>query len=321
MSNPTESNPSLGPLMPLYNPSTGQTNIAWDVDPTTVATDAEGVTHGKAGISVSNGNANGQSTMANSAPIAIASDQSAVKIKKDFGEQAGLSTTGTAPTNLVPSTDVSVYAWWSLQITTMAVGGVLTFKWSNDGINFYPLTAYRLDSPTGSLSSSTVTASAAGQLWGGPVMFRYLEVVETSWTSGTSTGVLELYTQTPGFIFDIILVQQSGTWTVQPGNTPNTTPWLVNPGANNNAVVAAAAGSITVIKATPGNLACVTITTAGTVATNIYDNASAASGNVLLALPATTTLGQIFQLPGTAKLGITAAGSGAGAPGYTVYFS
>src|SRR5579872_3501948 len=51
MSNPTEANPSLGPLLPLYNTSTGQTNIAWDVDPSTVATDAEGVTHGKAQIS------------------------------------------------------------------------------------------------------------------------------------------------------------------------------------------------------------------------------------------------------------------------------
>lgn len=50
MSTPTEANPSLGPLLPLYNTSTGQTNVAWDADPASIATDAEGVTHGKASV-------------------------------------------------------------------------------------------------------------------------------------------------------------------------------------------------------------------------------------------------------------------------------
>ncbi len=43
-----------------------------------------------------------------------------------------------------------------------------------------------------------------------------------------------------------ILATQSGTWTVQPGNTPNTTPWLatINQGGNSAAVKAASTSAI-----------------------------------------------------------------------------
>ena len=39
-------------------------------------------------------------------------------------------------------------------------------------------------------------------------------------------------------------VTQSGTWTIQPGNTPNTTPWLVS--VNNNIAVSVQAGRVSI---------------------------------------------------------------------------
>lgn len=59
---------------------------------------------------------------------------------------------------------------------------------------------------------------------------------------------------------DPVDVAQSGTWTVQPGNTANTTPWLVTPtpssasGAGVAVVSSTAAEACHVLKASAGNL-------------------------------------------------------------------
>lgn len=97
----------------------------------------------------------------------------------------------------------------------------------------------------------------------------------------------------------------SSTWSVQQSLT--------------NRAVAAGAGT-TVIKAFPGTLTTVVITAAGTASLQIFDNASAGSGTLLLTSPATTTLGQIFNVFGAAVNGMTALGA-SGTPGFTVFYS
>lgn len=63
---------------------------------------------------------------------------------------------------------------------------------------------------------------------------------------------------------------QSGTWTVQPGNTANTTPWLVtlNPSAAAGAATTSASSpsveSNRVLKASAGNLYNITVTIGAT---------------------------------------------------------
>ena len=86
-----------------------------------------------------------------------------------------------------------------------------------------------------------------------------------------------------------------------------------------NKAVAAGAGT-TVIKGAPGTLCTVVITAAGTASLQIFDNATAGSGTLLLTSPATTTLGQIFNVFGAAMNGITALGA-TGTPGFTVFYS
>ncbi len=76
---------------------------------------------------------------------------------------------------------------------------------------------------------------------------------------------------------------QSGTWTVQPGNTANTTPWLVSPsasatgGATPYHVASAASNNSTNVKNAPGTVYDLTIiqttTTLGDF--RFYDSASA----------------------------------------------
>jgi CxxC motif-containing protein len=67
-------------------------------------------------------------------------------------------------------------------------------------------------------------------------------------TISMGTGVRDAGTQRVTIATDdIVPASQSGTWTVQPGNTANTTPWLIRPsdGTNNVAVKAASTAAAT----------------------------------------------------------------------------
>jgi len=210
--------------------------------------------------------------------------------------------------------DVGSYQSWFLELDG-AFSLTLNVQFAETISGTYSTAlAYSITSSAGLTFAMNSAIGYCGCIFG-----KFMRIRCTAFTSNTSLAAY-LHLKTLPFSYPVSFAAQAGTWTTQIGNTPNTTAVLFNQ-SNNNAVVAPAAGSVTVIKASAGNLVTVTITTAGTVATNIFDNASAASGTVLLALPATTTLGQTFNINGRALLGITAAGSGAGAPGYTVYFS
>lgn len=165
------------------------------------------------------------------------------RFQGDFTEQASLSA-GSLNADLVASTDVSAYKWLSLQINANAYSGTLTFQCSNDNTNWISLA---LSQPSSSTYSSVTTLTNI--IYHGPVFFRYFRVRMTSYASGTAQGTLEIYTNATmtGYIgigSNGSSVSQSGTWTVQPGNTANTTPWLatINQGSN-SAVVKAASTS------------------------------------------------------------------------------
>jgi hypothetical protein len=162
----------------------------------------------------------GQTTMANSSPVVIASDQSNLPIKSGFTEQAGL-TAGSLNSDLVPSTEVSAYKWFSLHVTG-TWSGTLQVQGSNDNVNFTAAVLVSV-APGGSFNA----AITANGIYTGPIQFRYMRVHMTAYTSGTANGVLELYTLPPAFT-PTLYALQDGTWTVQPGNTANSTPWLVD---------------------------------------------------------------------------------------------
>jgi hypothetical protein len=70
--------------------------------------------------------------------------------------------------------------------------------------------------------------------------------------------------------------------------------------------VAAGAGTAAVaVKNSPGRLCKVVVVATGTAAVSIYDNASAASGSVLLTIPANAATGTVYDVGEIAANGIT----------------
>jgi hypothetical protein len=176
-------------------------------------------------------------------------------------------------------------------------------------------------------------------------------VAVPTWAGGT-LGAMANYGTSPGavlvpgvnaFVTNTPPVSQSGTWTVQPGNTANTTPWLASISQGGNTAVvkagntAAAAdlavvvsdptlqaianaptpagtnliGKVGIDQTTPGTTNGVQVNAALPAGTNTIGNfgfdPSSGKGtpaSTFLALPATTTT-QIVALSGSTKTYVT----------------
>lgn len=151
----------------------------------------------------------------------IASGNNALVVTQGYMEQTGLSA-GSLNADLIASVDVSNYEEVALQVTG-TFSGTLTTQFSNDNSTFV---SYSSTTATGAGTGNTITATGMYRI---TPMGRYMRVRMTAYTSGTATGVAEFYTlSTKPTLSAQYSVAQSGTWTVQPGNTANTTPWLVS---------------------------------------------------------------------------------------------
>jgi hypothetical protein len=173
------------------------------------STDSNGNETAPVSAWVKNANANGQATMSASSPVAIASDQSAVKTKTDFLEIAGQgagNVTGTS-TPIILAQDVSLYKAWSFQMTG-SWSMTLQVQFSNDNASWFPI-FFRNVFGVGAISGIT-----GNGLYTGPICGRYMRIIPSAWTSNASgVGVLELYTVMTGD-FPGIQATQSGTWTI-----------------------------------------------------------------------------------------------------------
>src|SRR6516165_8566062 len=135
--------------------------------------------------------------------------------------------------------------------------------------------------------SGTVTANQGGAPW-------TMKPDGTAWTqTGTSANVnvtnasipvTGTFWQATQPVSGTVAATQSGTWTVQPGNTANTTPWLVmkaltaaSNGLTSTRVVAAATTNATSLKASAGNIAAIDLfnVAAYAVFLKLYNKASA----------------------------------------------
>lgn len=87
-------------------------------------------------------------------------------------------------------------------------------------------------------------------------------------------------------------------------------------GLQTGTMAAATAGAI---KASRGVCCTVLVTATGTAAVNLYDNAAAASGTIVCAIPANAAVGSIYQVNMPCALGIYV-GGGANTPALTVSF-
>ncbi|HVT97049.1 MAG TPA: hypothetical protein VHE33_06045, partial [Acidobacteriaceae bacterium] len=147
-------------------------------------------------VSIANAQPLGQQTSANSSSVVIASDQT-VPVKGGTVEIIGNGTgvVNGVNTDLISSTDVSAYKWLSLQIQG-TYNATLSFQASNDNVNWVAVKLILFTSYVDNNTSSSTTST--GQIWCGPVTFRYFRVRATSFTSNTSlAGTLELYAMAP----------------------------------------------------------------------------------------------------------------------------
>lgn len=150
----------------------------------------------------------------------------------------------------------------------------------SDGTNLQPIRLFDLDSGGGTqfvLGVGLRKASSGGSVELGTASDP-IRVDPTGSTTQPVSGT--------------VAATQSGTWTVQPGNTPNTTPWLItiNQGGNSASVTGANAlkvdgsavtqpvsGTVTANIGTSGALALDATLTGGTARTKITDGTNNAA--------------------------------------------
>lgn len=202
-----------------------------------------------------------------------AAGQNAQLVAGTYKEVSFSTTTNQA----VATTDVSNYSWVSIHSTSNGASSTNTVQCSNDNINWISMVVYQ-GNTTGSGGSVVINGV---NIYHGPLTARYFRINVTGITSGTSAGVIEFYSEPHTLHSMGVVAVQSGTWTVQPGNTANTTPWLVTPAAGttggysfNNITTA----TTTTVKSGAGTLhSIITNTTAASATVTIYDN-TAGSG-------------------------------------------
>lgn len=171
----------------------------------------------------------GQTTMAGSSPVVIASNQSAVPVS-----QSGTWTTGRTWTlsNGTDSIAAVQSGTWSVR-TQDGAGNALASSTTTPAGTEQALIVRNIPSGTQAISG-TVTANQGTSPW----------VTSRNWTLSNGTDSIAAVqsgswtVQQGGAPWS---VSQSGTWTVQPGNTANTTPWLttLNQGGNSATVTGA----------------------------------------------------------------------------------
>lgn len=183
----------------------------------------------------------GQTTMSASLPVVVASDQSAILTKLTNGTNtadviAGDSgnngvvisgsrkeVTGTTTTaQAICSTDVSNYSYVCVQFTATGGSATNAFQASNDNTNWVNAPLVRASQ----LSNTATMSGTTGDLYFGPVPGRYFRISVTGIVSGSTTAVVEFSTIPHPLHTMGVSASQSGTWTAQIGNTPNTTAIL-----------------------------------------------------------------------------------------------
>jgi hypothetical protein len=110
-----------------------------------------------------------------------------------------------------------------LVTTAGTFSGTIVFEASPNGTDWYAITMTRASGPTA--EASRVLSGTTLEGWRANIAgWSSFRVRCSAYTSGTATIRL-LPTAAP--FEPVVAAAQTGTWTVQPGNTANTTPWLV----------------------------------------------------------------------------------------------
>jgi adhesin/invasin len=196
----------------------------------------------------------GQAAMAASLPVTIASDQSALAVSQNGTWNVGTVTAVTGITNALPagtnvighvindaSSAVIGHVIADTGSTTVVTGnvtavGAAASGGSKSGNPVQVGGVFNTTQPTvttGQMVEAQYTARGGAIVATGADTFNV--TVNAALPAGTNViGHVIADTGSTTAVTGTVAVTESGTWTVQPGNTANTTAWLVGGGKTNN---------------------------------------------------------------------------------------
>jgi hypothetical protein len=176
--------------------------------------------------------------------------------------------------------DCQQFAEISIDFQSVGTTGVITTAWSNSPT--FPTVANAVLTDAAGAAAGTISAAAIRKT---PRHARYLRLrLTTATTAGTTTIVVNGFPTASTQIPSIQAASQNGTWTVQPGNTANTTAWLVNLVASSaqgssttHHAISAASTNATSVKASAGMINTLSISNLNPAARyfKLYNKASA----------------------------------------------
>jgi hypothetical protein len=118
----------------------------------------------------------------------------------------------TTTVQALAATDVSNYRWVSVHVVAQGTSSTITYQGSNDNTNWVNVVLQNTVSSGAFLPSATDTTT--GVIRHGPLSYRYFRLNVTGISAGTTSGVIEFFSQSPATITNSGLVTQSGAWTV-----------------------------------------------------------------------------------------------------------
>jgi len=272
-------------------------------------------------------NPNGQATSANSAPVVVASDQSAIPVSGSVTANAGTNlntsalaldatlTGGTQKSKLVDSGGsnvATISAGGALKVDGSAVTQPVSGTVSVSGVA-------QDSSVTGlQVSQGSTTSGQKGDLVQGAVTTSAptYTTAQTSPLSLDTSGNLRVANTPSGTqtVSGTVAATQSGTWTVQPGNTANTTAWKVD----GSAVTQPVSGTVTANAGTNLNTSALALESGGNLAAIKTDTdtlAGAVSSSKVNVNISSGAIPSGTNAIGTVNISPTASG------GWTAYFA
>lgn len=234
----------------------------------------------------------GQTAMAASTPVALASDQTPFSDRTAAGSLVNTNDTVTVSCKGCGTVSLQLTGTWT---------GTVTFEGTVDGTNFFTVLAAPRDNSSSasavSTSSNTIRAVWAAGLASFRVRFSTASSGTVVATLIASPGSSLVQINSVAAANTLVGAVQNGTWTVQPGNTANTTAWKVDGSAVTQPVSLAAAISTKSPVNTNGSIVNTSLTATTASTASVPSNAV----GFVLEAPSTNTDNIRWAIGGTAS--------------------
>lgn len=144
------------------------------------------------------------------------------------------TTSSSGAQTLLANTNVEGYSWIVIVYSSVGFGLALQAQFSDTSGGTYVNSGNVWQSTANNASATNSLGTNVSTNYQGPVLGNFFQLAISALVSGTFTGKMYLFDKPRQYNGSGVAASQSGTWTVQPGNTPNTVAWLMAGGKTNN---------------------------------------------------------------------------------------